>query len=325
MIKLSLLFIYFLLLTLSGFSKDNKQGKEGKDADIEIVLDEAPEFQAPIAIGKFINKGGLEPTEKEDIQMVITNDLLLSGFFNILPKESYLVDFSKTQDISFDPKKIPFQSWTTIKAMYLIMGWYSITPDGGFKMGAYLYDVIGRQTLLDKTYSGKRDIIRRIAHRFSDLVIKVVTGEPGICETQIAFVSTRNGKNKAVYIMDYDGENIKLVSKKITTYLAPAWNRNGSKLAFIVNNNGDWELQTTELKTLNTKTAQLPSHLVITPEFSPVSDDIVLVSMSTKNDQEIFSFNPNDSKQKPIALTKSWNLDLSPSFSPDGEQIAYVS
>ncbi len=53
--------------------------------------------------------------------------------------------------------------------------------------------------LLGKQYSGAPRDHKKMAHRFADEILALLTGETGFFQTQIAFVSTTSGK-KEIYL-----------------------------------------------------------------------------------------------------------------------------
>ncbi len=72
---------------------------------------------------------------------------------------------------------------------------------------------------------------RRLAHRIADEVVHQFTGERGIAETKIAYVS-QVGPNKELVMIDYDGFNQAPLTNLRSTSLSPAWSPTDSSVAF---------------------------------------------------------------------------------------------
>ena len=72
---------------------------------------------------------------------------------------------------------------------------------------------------------------RRLAHRIADEVVHQFTGERGIAETKIAYVS-QAGPNKELVMIDYDGFNQAPLTNLRSTSLSPAWSPTDSSVAF---------------------------------------------------------------------------------------------
>ena len=60
-----------------------------------------------------------------------------------------------------------------------------------------------------------------MANRFADEIIGTFTGERGPFDSQIAFLSTRGGRFKDVYVMAADGEDVRRVTNENTLNLSP--------------------------------------------------------------------------------------------------------
>lgn len=303
-----------LLLTFLGVSA----------AEDKIVVDlkEPAEFRAPIAIANFTdNSTKKDPKASVDIPAIIKNDLSLAGFFKIAENAAFPVDPEKE---GFEVTKIEFKKWQSIDVIYLAKGWYKIEGNR-IVVGTYLYDIVSSKLIEHNRYTGAATQVRKIVHRFSDRVVELINGHPGICETQIALTAKYPKSAKEIYTMDYDGFNLRKVSRRNSIHLAPTWNKDATKLAFITLNGLNWELW------IATYTAEKISYAVVkglpqsitSPSFSP-SNPLLALSMATENDQEIFLVDPAN-KAKPKQLTNSWNIDVSPSFSPDGKRIVYTS
>ena len=90
-----------------------------------------------------------------------------------------------------------------IGAEALIKGRFRLKGDR-IEVEARLFEVVRSTMVAGKRYQGKASDFRRIAHSFSNEVVRFFTGEPGIFDTRIAFVSSRRG-SKEIFLMDYDG------------------------------------------------------------------------------------------------------------------------
>ena len=71
-----------------------------------------------------------------------------------------------------------------------------------------------------------------MAHQFADDIIGVLSGgQPGIAQTQIAYVSARSG-NKEIWVMDYDGANQHQLTHLKSISLTPRWSPDATRIAF---------------------------------------------------------------------------------------------
>ena len=72
---------------------------------------------------------------------------------------------------------------------------------------------------------------RRLAHRIADEIVYQFTGERGIAETKIGYV-TKSGPNKEIAMVDYDGFNQVVLTDLRSISLSPVWGPVDSSVAF---------------------------------------------------------------------------------------------
>jgi TolB protein len=167
---------------------------------------------------------------------------------------------------------------------------------------------------------------RRLAHRIADEVVYQFTGERGIAETKIAYVS-QQGTNKELVMIDYDGFNQAPITNLRSTSLSPAWSPVDSSVAFTSFFKGYPYLfrvypfnprrrgQEPELMSawpgINTAPAWAPDGRVIALTLSKAGNpDIYTLRVGT-----------SDFRQ----LTNQRGIETDPSWSPTGREIAFTS
>ena len=109
-------------------------------------------------------------------------------------------------------------SWSTIGARLLVKGSATVTG-GDLTIEARLFDVVERRQLGGKRYQGSPRDARRMANRFADEILLLLTGEAGPFDSRVAFVSTRGGRFKELYVMSFDGSELRQLTRNQTIFL----------------------------------------------------------------------------------------------------------
>jgi len=184
-----------------------------------------------------------------------------------------------------------------------------------------LYEAAVGREVLAKRYSASRQDIRKTAHTFADELLFVLTGERGPFTGKLAYVSSATG-NKEVYLMDWDGINVRKLTSNGSINLNPEFSPSGREIIFTSYKKGNPDLFRRELFTGAEARISSASGINITGAFSPEGNRIAL-AMSKEGNSEIYLIN-KEGKQL-ARLTKHPAIDLSPTWSPDGRFISFVS
>jgi len=162
---------------------------------------------------------------------------------------------------------------------------------------------------------------RYFAHIVNDDIIFALTGKAGIARSKILFVSNRTGKYQ-IYISDYDGENVKQITNFDYLVNFPKWAPDRKSFYFVSYKNGCPEIDKYNISTGKEKTVfEFPGLNACVATCK--SKNILGVVLSKSGNPEIYLSTSDGKILK--RLTYYRGIDSSPSFSPDGEKIAFVS
>jgi TolB protein len=161
---------------------------------------------------------------------------------------------------------------------------------------------------------------RQAVHRLADQVVLAALGTPGIGATRVLFV--RDGK---VYQIDQDGADQKLVSSTNRQAMSPAWAADGRHFAYMEFQAGKGWLYLQEMGTdRRTAISTTGTALDFTPAFSPDQQTMVF-SRATEEGTDLYSVNIKNNCCLQRLTVGRFSDNLSPTFSPDGQRIAFVS
>jgi TolB protein len=257
------------------------------------------------------------PADSESAKLVsdvIAFDMNISGIVT-----------AESRSLQPDPKDlsltdVDFIPWQNAGIDLLVRGEFSLKNDH-LTIEFRLFDVINHKMITAKRYLGMAKDLRRFSHSFADEILRVISGEPGVFTTRIAYVSAQTG-NKEIYVMDWDGNNPLPITRNGSINLNPDFAPDGRELLFTSYKRGNPDLYRRSLS--NTAEVILSNRkgLNITGSWSPDGSKIAL-ALSKDGDAEIYTLDKDGSH--PVRLTINPALDLYPAWSPDGKQLAFVS
>ena len=289
--------------------------------EVYIEIAKTPGEKIEIAIPDFepsLKEGEEAPEDlSKTIADIVKDDLRIYGFFNLIENRQFLRETSEA-----DKKlgSIDFKEWSLLGANALIKGTYRIEKED-VTIEARLYDVNRGTQITGKRYTGKRNSLRAMIHRFSDEVVYRFTGELGIAQTKIAFESKVSGQ-KEIFIMDFDGHNIRKLTNNNSLSLSPDWSPDGGKIIYTTYKDNNPDLYLLDLKNGLNKPFSLNPGLNISPAWSPDGKKIALI-MSRDGNPEVYTLNSEG--RYPQRLTNGRAVEASPSWSPNGRQITFTS
>jgi TolB protein len=196
---------------------------------------------------------------------------------------------------------------------------------GGLTLRLVLHDAVYGTKKLDQPFNlpAVGDPTFRLAvHAVSDEVVRVITGDPGMAASRIAFVLQGRG-SKEIYIVDSDGENVQRVTTDGSIALSPAWSPDGTKLAYTSFRSGRPFLYERDLRSGRDRVASDRQGINSTPTYSPDGQTLAF-STSVGANTEVATMRAQGGELR--QQTQGNRFDsLSPTFSPDGRQIAFES
>ena len=190
------------------------------------------------------------------------------------------------------------------------------------KLSGEVRDFPARRPILVQEYRGSLKDWRSLVHQFADDIVLQFTGEAGVAQTHIAFI-TVDGNQKELTCMDVDGAGLTALTRDRSIALSPAWSPDGSLLLFTSYRGGRGPQ--VFVTPANGSKAYLISGrpgLNTSASYSPDGREIVC-TLSQDGNSEIYLLDARGGS--PRRLTNNRAIDTSPAWSPTGRDIAFTS
>lgn len=221
---------------------------------------------------------------------------------------------------AFDVTRAPSQPPADAQA---VVGGTFTTSGGQLRLRGEVKDLPARMPILSREYRGGVNDWRDLVHRFADDIVLQFTGEPGVSSTRIAFMAKTGAREKELFVMDYDGANLRSLTRDRSIALSPAWSPDGSLLLFtsyrggrgprlyVIADEGGKPYLISGRPGLNTSGS-----------YSPTGREIVC-TLSQDGNSEIYLLDARGGS--PLRRTDNRAIDTSPAWSPTGRELAFTS
>ena len=217
------------------------------------------------------------------------------------------------------------RSWVTGEQAQGVQGIVSgkwIVSGNQVKLQGEVSDFPARRPILVQSYRGAMSDWRSLVHQFADDIVLQFTGELGSAQTRFAFVG-QIGRDKELYVMDYDGANLKALTKDRSLALSPAWSPEGSLLlftsyrggrgpqVFVIGSNGG--------RAVPDLRAQRAQHQRVVLARRTVD------RVHAEPGRQLRDLHAERARRLAHRVTNHRSIDTSPTWSPTGQEIAFTS
>jgi TolB protein len=279
---------------------------------IHIFVGSPGQNKFPIALPKPLGNN----TSAQTFYEVVTNDLLLSGYVDIIDTNAYIEPIGT----GLRPGEFDFEDWSITGAVGLAKTSYEFGETTSAEV--WVYDVAGRRKIGAKSFQGTPRSARILAHKVASEIIFQLTGQSVPFNTRFVTVGDFTG-NKEIYLIDFDGENRARLTRNGSINIKPRWSPTGNKVAFTSYLGGNPDLYVADLNKGKISRLSAREGLNTGASFAP-DEQSMTITLSHDGNAEIYSINAT-SGRKISRLTKSYGIDTSAVYSPDGSKIAFVS
>jgi len=271
--------------------------------------------------------GGSRTGAVDSVRAILGRDLDLSDRFEMisLPAgDSVVLGISGRQEgspaMGDAPLFVNYSLHAALGAEYSVAVLPTADPLG---LVVALYDVKGEaeRQRFNVTVTDPADERFRLAvHHVADELVRAAVGEPGIAASRLLLVS--NGR---LYRVDADGAALTAVTPAGETIFSPTWDPTGLRAVYTVLSEGWGKIVVRDL-VRGTATTVKPTATELNYTAAVSADGTWLAfSRSMEEGTDVYRYN----LQRDCCLERltvgRFSDNLSPTFSPDGRQIAFVS
>jgi len=223
--------------------------------------------------------------------------------------------------IEDDPRpEVLNERWRSIGAQFLLSGTV-VRAGGQIVVEARLVDLVSGEFAFAKRYRAGISASEVVGHTLANDLVQVFTGRQGPFLSRIAFISDRTGESE-IWVMDWNGNNKKQLTKHNSLALAPSWSPNGKNLVFTSYLRGT------------------PAVYLLTPQegylkllwdnggvnsSANISPNGRTVAFASSRDGNVDIYTMSIEGGEAQRLTTARGIDTQPSWAPNGRQIAFTS
>jgi TolB protein len=273
-----------------------------------IIISKKGSENITLALNKLDVQRAFDGKVAHSLDLIIRDALAFPALFTILAPQVTVQDNSG----------INYSALGSINAEVYVRGTVT-TIAGNVTLDMKVYSIGAAKLLFSKTYSGKETQLRPVGHAFCADLVEHLTGRRSAFGSKIVFVSNKTGF-KEIYQCDFDGKDVEQLTSSRSISLTPALSPDGKYLAYTDYSTGRPALYIRNQ--LDGKTVMASkSGISIDPAWRNSRE--LATTLSFEGDQEIYLLKSDGALYR--RLTRSNGIDLSPTFSPDGNKMAYVS
>jgi TolB protein len=245
-------------------------------------------------------------------------------------KHLYEVSFDKTNINLFSNPD--FLTWKSKSIRFAITSKFTeveVEKTKKLRVHIKVYDTIKGESIYDDSLVFEGEL-RAFSHRLANFMYKEISGKDSIFTSRVVFVSdqlsTKKKVIKELYIMDFDGRNMKRLTRHNSIVISPSLSSDNSKVIYSLiqlrNRRQNVDLFIYDLKTGTARLISGKKGLNSGGVFSKDNKSIYLTLSFTGN-ADIYELTLATNKLRRI--TKHFSDDVDPSVTADGNQMAFLS
>jgi TolB protein len=243
-------------------------------------------------------------------------------------KHKFIVKYNKSvKNLASSPE---FMQWKAAQFRYVVTSQFlQDAKSKTTRVNLKVFDTISEKDILNvsELYSGD---IRDFAHKYSDQIYNSITKKKSIFTSKIYFVSDKYGTKKKMvkelFVMDFDGRNIKRLTNHRSIVISPSVSHDNKKVVYSVikvskgRQNVDLYMLNLETKKISLVSAKkgINSGAVFSQD-----DERIFLTLSYTGNADIYELVLKTGALRKI--TKHFSDDVDPSITADGASMSFLS
>ncbi len=209
----------------------------------------------------------------------------------------------------------------------ILVAQFNYDQDNNLEMRVRMWDVLDQRQLFGKFYSASKPNYKKVANLLSDEIFKAITGEKkGHFNSQILYTAETGGLKKRVkkiVMMDFDGENRRVLTDGRDLVLTPVFSRSPNEIYYLRYFENKPQIFSLDLRTSRSKRLGSFRGTTFAASIHPSDPNLVLLSAIFDGNSDVYEM--NIASNQAHRLTKSPAIDTTASYSPNGKSILFVS
>lgn len=316
-------------MDLTGKESNQISSKENVIAVGNAQIEKEKFYFQPTYFSPQVNFNTQDKLYVDEVYNIILADFsFYKERFESIDGRKTILDIGKVKEFGYPN----YEQWDKDKIQYsLQISAIEGKQEHLFGLHLKLFKNQGKTTLLDRIFFYDKKInLRYFAHSLSDIIYKKIALKDSLFLSRLAFVSDKNSKGKNItkelYLMDYDGENVKQLTDHKGIIISPAPSFDGKKILYALLKSTDTsalgqiflsDLEKGTITNIISRTEMITG-AVFFPEGSKVA-----LALNQKDSTNIFELDLISKGMRKITNHPSDNVD--PSISQDGQLMAFLS
>lgn len=247
-------------------------------------------------------------------QQTLDEDLAAAAPIAIVERRLYAL-------VEDDPRpEVLNERWRSIGAQFLLSGTV-VRAGGQLVVEARLVDLVSGEYAFAKRYRAGISSSEVVGHTLANDLVQVFTGRQGPFLSRIAFISDRTGESE-LWVMDWNGNNQKQLTKHNSLALAPSWSPDGKQMVFTSYLRGTPAIYLLTPQEGYLKLLWDSGGVNSSASISPNGRTVAFAS-SIDGNVDIYTMSIDGGEAQ--RLTTARGIDTQPSWAPNGRQIAFTS